>query len=119
MAGTAKELRREAVRRRRLAGESPEQIARSLSRAEPARPVAEPTVLEDVVRAGAVVQLTAASIDGLLGRATVSCSHRLLEPELARHIATAAHGPLFRGSRRWQPFAALASTVCARGVRWP
>jgi protein-tyrosine phosphatase len=53
----------------------------------------EPTLLDDVVRAGAVVQLTAASVDGRLGRASATCARRLLELELAHCIASDAHGP--------------------------
>lgn len=51
-----------------------------------------PSMLEDVVRTGAVVQLTAASVDGRLGRATAKCARRLLELELAHCIASDAHG---------------------------
>ena len=53
----------------------------------------EPEVLEEVVRAGAFVQLTAASVDGRLGRAAASCARRLLELELAHCVASDAHGP--------------------------
>jgi len=53
----------------------------------------DPTILEDVVRAGAFVQLTAASVDGRLGRASATCARRLLELELAHCIASDAHGP--------------------------
>lgn len=53
----------------------------------------EPAVLEDVVRAGAFVQLTAASVDGRLGRTAAACSRRLLELGLAHLIASDAHGP--------------------------
>jgi protein-tyrosine phosphatase len=52
-----------------------------------------PSLLEEVVRAGAAVQLTAASVDGRLGRATAKCARRLLELELAHCIASDAHGP--------------------------
>jgi len=52
-----------------------------------------PTVLEDAVRAGAFVQLTAASVDGRLGSASATCARRLLELELAHCIASDAHGP--------------------------
>ena len=52
-----------------------------------------PALLEDVVRAGGVVQLTAASVDGRLGRGPAACARRLLELELAHCIASDAHGP--------------------------
>ena len=53
----------------------------------------EPTILADVVRAGAVIQLTAASIDGRVGRLAATCSRRLLELELAHCIASDAQDP--------------------------
>jgi len=68
----------------------------------------EPTILEDVVRAGAVVQLTAASVDGRLGRPAASCARRLLELELAHCIASDAHGPSVRE-------AGLSGAVAALG----
>uniref|UniRef100_UPI0039838083 tyrosine-protein phosphatase n=1 Tax=Gaiella sp. TaxID=2663207 RepID=UPI0039838083 len=52
-----------------------------------------PDVLEGAVRAGAFVQLTAASVDGRLGRAAAACARKLLERELAHCIASDAHGP--------------------------
>ena len=53
----------------------------------------EPTLLDEVVAAGGVVQVTAASFDGSLGRATARCAHRLLELELVHLIASDAHAP--------------------------
>ena len=67
-----------------------------------------PADLEGVVRAGAVIQLTAASVDGRLGRATAECARRLLEFELAHLIASDAHAP---GVRR----AGLSAAVEAVG----
>jgi protein-tyrosine phosphatase len=52
-----------------------------------------PLLVEEVVRAGGIVQLTAASVDGRLGRANASCARKLLELELAHCIASDAHGP--------------------------
>jgi protein-tyrosine phosphatase len=52
-----------------------------------------PHELEPLVRAGAVIQLTAASVDGRLGRAAATCARRLLELELAHLLASDAHGP--------------------------
>ena len=43
--------------------------------------------------AGAVVQVTAASFDGSLGRTTARCAHRLLELDLVHLIASDAHAP--------------------------
>jgi protein-tyrosine phosphatase len=56
----------------------------------------QPTLLEDVVRRGAVVQITAASVDGRLGPRIAQCSRRLLELGLAHVIASDAHGPGIR-----------------------
>jgi protein-tyrosine phosphatase len=53
----------------------------------------EPTILDDVVAAGGVIQVTAASIDGRLGRVTARCARRLIELELVHLIASDAHGP--------------------------
>jgi len=53
----------------------------------------DPSRLEDIVRAGAFVQLTAGSVDGTLGRPAAACSRRLLGMELAHLIASDAHGP--------------------------
>lgn len=52
-----------------------------------------PGALEPVVCAGGVIQLTAASVDGRLGRAPAACARRLLELELAHLIASDAHSP--------------------------
>jgi len=57
-----------------------------------------PDLLADVVRVGGVVQLTAASVDGRLGRTPVTCSRRLLELGLAHLIASDAHAPGVRQS---------------------
>jgi protein-tyrosine phosphatase len=74
-----------------------------------------PTDLQEIVRAGAIVQLTAASVDGRLGRATADCAVRLLELELAHLIASDAHAP---GARE----AGLSTAVEAIGggalARW-
>ena len=52
-----------------------------------------PLEIERLVAAGAVIQLTAASVEGRLGRAPSVCSRRLLEMELAHLIASDAHAP--------------------------
>jgi protein-tyrosine phosphatase len=55
-----------------------------------------PQRLEPLVRAGAVVQLTAASVDGRLGKVPRETSRRLLELRLAHLIASDAHSPAIR-----------------------
>ncbi len=52
--------------------------------------------LRPLVESGTLVQLTAASLDGRLGRRTRETSKRLLELELAHLLASDAHGPSIR-----------------------
>ena len=54
---------------------------------------ADPTRLAPAVREGALVQLTAASIAGLLGDAPLRAGKHLIELGLAHVLATDAHGP--------------------------
>lgn len=55
-----------------------------------------PDVLEPLVAGGCLVQLTAASVDGRLGRGARACAARLLELGLAHLIASDAHEPSVR-----------------------
>lgn len=55
-----------------------------------------PEVLDRLVRAGAVVQLTAASVDGRLGRRCERTSRSLLDRGLAHVVASDAHGRSMR-----------------------
>jgi protein-tyrosine phosphatase len=48
------------------------------------------------VHVGAHVQVTAASLDGRLGRRTLAATRRLLELELVHTIASDAHAPHIR-----------------------
>lgn len=57
---------------------------------------ANPERLRSVVEAGALVQLTAASIDGRIGRSSRECGFRLLELGLAHVLASDAHHPGIR-----------------------
>jgi protein-tyrosine phosphatase len=52
---------------------------------------ADPARLAPLVAAGALVQLTAASIDGRLGRTAGKCSRQILELELGHLVASDAH----------------------------
>ena len=58
----------------------------------------QPDRLEPLVRVGAVPQLTAAAVDGRLGRVAAACSRRLIELGLAHMIASDAHAPGVRAS---------------------
>lgn len=52
--------------------------------------------LEELVRAGAIVQVTAASLDGRLGSRTRTCARRLLDAELVHLVASDAHNARVR-----------------------
>jgi protein-tyrosine phosphatase len=58
----------------------------------------DPERLRPLVRAGVLVQLTAASVDGRLGRRARRSSETLLELRLAHLIASDAHAPELRGA---------------------
>jgi protein-tyrosine phosphatase len=69
---------------------------------------AEPERLRPIVEQGALVQLTAASVDGRLGARTRATAFELLDRSLAHLLASDAHGPVIRG-------AGLSSAVSALG----
>jgi protein-tyrosine phosphatase len=52
-----------------------------------------PELLAGLVENGALVQVTAASVDGRLGRSSQRCVRRLLDARLVQLIASDAHGP--------------------------
>jgi protein-tyrosine phosphatase len=55
-----------------------------------------PELLEPIVAAGTLVQLTAASVDGRTGRRARACASTLLDRELAHLLASDAHAPSVR-----------------------
>jgi protein-tyrosine phosphatase len=57
---------------------------------------ADPGRLGEAVRLGALVQLTAASVDGRIGRSSQKAADRLLELGLAHVLASDAHTPEIR-----------------------
>jgi protein-tyrosine phosphatase len=71
---------------------------------------ANPGALELVVEHGGLVQLTAASLDGRLGRTTQRTATALLERRLAHLVASDAHSPDLRA-------VGLSSAVGAIGDR--
>ncbi len=73
-----------------------------------------PALLEPVVKAGAVVQLTAASVDGRLGRRPAASAAELLDLSLAHLIASDAHAPEVRGAG----LSAAAAAVGPELGRW-
>ena len=76
---------------------------------------ARPAVVEALVLAGAVIQLTSASVDGRLGRPAAACSRRLLELELVHLIASDVHSP---GVRDACMSAAAAEVGGGELARW-
>lgn len=56
----------------------------------------KPERLADAVRMGALVQLTAASLDGRIGRSSQTAANKLLELGLAHVLASDAHTPEIR-----------------------
>jgi protein-tyrosine phosphatase len=75
---------------------------------------ARPDLLEPIVEGGALVQLTAASIDGRVGAAAKACAATLLERELAHLIASDAHAPVVRAIGMSAAAAALNDEPLAR-----
>ncbi len=69
-----------------------------------------PSRMREFVEAGMLVQLTAASVDGRLGRRAQAASRTLLELRLAHLIASDAHAPSVR---------AIGLSAAAREVRDP
>jgi protein-tyrosine phosphatase len=57
---------------------------------------ARPELLEPLVAAGTLVQVTAASVDGRLGRRAESCAATLVDRGLAHLVASDAHAPRIR-----------------------
>jgi protein-tyrosine phosphatase len=57
---------------------------------------AAPERLRELVSAGALVQVTAASLDGRLGGRTLACAQLLVRDQLAHLIASDAHAPSIR-----------------------
>ncbi len=73
-----------------------------------------PELLAPIVANGALVQLTAGSIDGRFGRATRKCAFTLLERGLAHLIASDAHAPEVRGGGLSRAVAAIGDVELAR-----
>jgi protein-tyrosine phosphatase len=73
-----------------------------------------PQRLAGAVRAGAVCQLTAASVDGRLGEAARDCSRRLLELGLAHLVASDAHTAAIRAAGMGRAAGAIGDPELAR-----
>jgi protein-tyrosine phosphatase len=68
---------------------------------------ADPRKLAKLVGQGALVQITAASLDGRLGRTARSTARRLIELELVHLVASDGHGPEIRQVGLSTAYAAL------------
>jgi protein-tyrosine phosphatase len=73
-----------------------------------------PDRLAPLVEAGAVIQITAASVDGRLGRSSRVAAQALLKAGWAHVLATDAHGPAIRAAGLADAVAAVADTALAR-----
>jgi protein-tyrosine phosphatase len=56
----------------------------------------QPELLDPLVRGGVLIQVTAASVDGRLGRHVRACVKQLLERSLVHLLASDAHSPSIR-----------------------
>jgi protein-tyrosine phosphatase len=75
---------------------------------------ARPELLEPIVAAGTLVQLTAAAVDGRLGRTAARCARRLVDGRLAHLIASDAHAPSVRAVGMAEAARALDDADLAR-----
>src|SRR5688572_12546156 len=75
---------------------------------------AEPERLEELVRLGASVQITAASLEGRLGKSSREASFRLLELGLVDVLASDLHTPAVREARLGAAVEALKDAGLAR-----
>lgn len=73
-----------------------------------------PELLEPLIAAGALAQLTAASVDGRLGKRARDCAFDLLERRLAHLIASDAHHPDIRAIGMSEAAAAVGDEALAR-----
>jgi protein-tyrosine phosphatase len=75
---------------------------------------ASPSLLEAPVAAGALVQLTASSVDGRGGRRADQCARTLLDLRLAHLVASDAHAASVRAAGLSGAVAALGDEPLAR-----
>lgn len=76
--------------------------------------VADPGRLVPLVEAGALVQVTASSIDGRAGRPAAVTARHLLESGLAHLVASDAHAPAVRGVGLSRAVEAIGDGALAR-----
>ena len=94
------------------------------------RVIDDPELLRGLVDAGALIQLTAASVDGRLGRKVARCSKELIARELSHLLASDAHRPDVRSAGlmdavrsiddvrlgRWLTYEVPAAVVAGEGL---
>ena len=73
-----------------------------------------PRRLADAVRTGALVQITAASLDGRIGRSSLKAARRLLELGFAHLLASDAHTPEIREAGLADAAGAVGDDALAR-----
>jgi protein-tyrosine phosphatase len=73
-----------------------------------------PSVLAPLVQGGTLVQVTAASLDGRLGRSSRDTARRLLEAGLAHLVASDAHTPDVRAAGMLSAVDAIGNEPLAR-----
>jgi protein-tyrosine phosphatase len=73
-----------------------------------------PELLESIVAGGTLVQLTAASVDGRMGRRARACAATLLDRNLAHLLASDAHAPSLRAIGMSAAVEALGDEQLAR-----
>jgi protein-tyrosine phosphatase len=74
----------------------------------------QPGLLEPIVAGGTLVQVTAAAVDGRLGRNSSTCAAALIERKLAHLIASDAHAPSVREIGMSSAVAAVGDEALAR-----
>lgn len=75
---------------------------------------ADPSLLEPVVAGGTLIQLTAASVDGRLGRRPRETARTLLERGLAHMLASDSHAPSVRAIGMSEARSAIGDEALAR-----
>jgi protein-tyrosine phosphatase len=73
-----------------------------------------PSLLDPLVRGGTLVQVTAASLDGRLGKASRDAGHRLVDAGLAHLVASDAHTPGVRAAGMLSAVDAIRDGALAR-----
>jgi protein-tyrosine phosphatase len=79
---------------------------------------ANPQVLVPLVESGVLIQVTAASLDGRIGRRAFDCARLLIREELAHLLASDAHHASVREVGMGEAAARVGHPVLARWLTW-